>query len=57
MREGRGRTKLQSNDLHKEHDDLFPEVLLRRTYVPIKESNKDESLSTLYLSQAVIETG
>jgi hypothetical protein len=25
---GRGRTKFQSNDQCKEHDDLFPEILL-----------------------------
>jgi hypothetical protein len=33
--------------------DLFPEVRLWRTYVPIEESTKDGSLSTLSFSQTV----
>jgi hypothetical protein len=38
---------------HKEHDDLFPEVRFRRTYVLVDESTKDESLSNFSPSQTV----
>jgi hypothetical protein len=34
----------------------FPEVPLRRTYVSVEEFTKDRSLSTLSLSQTVIES-
>jgi hypothetical protein len=37
-------------------DDLFPEVQLQRVYVPVEDSIKDESLSTLSLSYMVMKT-
>jgi hypothetical protein len=37
-------------DQCKDIGDLFPEVQLQRVYVPIKESSKDKSPSTLSLS-------
>jgi hypothetical protein len=36
--------------------NLFPEVQLQRFYVPVEESTKDMSLSTLSLSHTVMET-
>jgi hypothetical protein len=41
---------------HKEHDNLFTEVRLWSTYVPVEESTKDGVLSTLFLSHSVMET-
>jgi hypothetical protein len=53
----RGEWKNQIAKYDQEHDDLFTEVRLRSTYVLVQESTKDGSLSTLSLSQSVMETG
>jgi hypothetical protein len=44
-------------DQYKDMNVLFLEVQLRRVYVPVEESTKDESLSTLFLSHTVTKTG
>jgi hypothetical protein len=44
-------------DQRKDKGDLFLDVQLRRVYVPIEDSTKDGSLSTLSLSYTVMKTG
>jgi hypothetical protein len=52
----RGKIKSQSKYQCKEHNNLFPEISLQRTYIPVEESTKDGSLLTLSLYQTVTET-
>jgi ribosomal protein L28 len=55
-REGRGKKQIAMIMTNTKTHRFFPEVPPRRMYVPIEESRKNMSLSTLCLSQTVVET-
>jgi hypothetical protein len=46
-----------TNNKHKRHGDLFYRGSVLEGLVPVEESTKDESLSTLSLSLPIPKTG